>query len=337
MYVIKEISQNEWDVQLNKCNKVNMLQSWEYGDAKEKTGKWKPVRFAITVNGEVVGLAQFITRTIPMFGGIARLNRGPLLPCLNDEASAKFLKHDLLQVLLKEARKRFWWVVFIAPEIEYSRQVEEDLLSIGLCQQPSVAYGSGLVNLAKDESQLLMGFKKKWRYYLRKGLDADVVFESTCGEEFDLNELLTRYESLQKNNNFSGLSTSQIHALSEQNSEHWKFVVFTARKVSSNNSEDCLGMVVIITHYDTSTYLIGLTSEEGRRLCINYALLWRAMTSSKNSGCQWFDIGGLDDSTPEGIAHFKRGLNSSLYTLVGEWRFYFLPLLGRLVKCLKLG
>ena len=49
------------------------------------------------------------------------------------------------------------------------------------------------------------------------------------------------------------------------------------------------------------------------------------MLESKDDGCKWFDIGGLDETTPKGIAHFKRGLNSNLYELSGEWRTLFYP------------
>jgi lipid II:glycine glycyltransferase (peptidoglycan interpeptide bridge formation enzyme) len=53
-------------------------------------------------------------------------------------------------------------------------------------------------------------------------------------------------------------------------------------------------------------------------------LLWEAILHAKKDGCEWFDIGGLNETTPKGIAHFKQGLNSELYSLVGEWRYFFM-------------
>jgi len=39
----------------------------------------------------------------------------------------------------------------------------------------------------------------------------------------------------------------------------------------------------------------------------------------------WFDIGGLDATTPIGIAHFKKGVQSEPYCLIGEWRGLMYP------------
>jgi lipid II:glycine glycyltransferase (peptidoglycan interpeptide bridge formation enzyme) len=54
----------------------------------------------------------------------------------------------------------------------------------------------------------------------------------------------------------------------------------------------------------------------------NSVLLWQAILHAKHSACNWFDIGGLNEATPEGIAKFKQGLNAMPYELVGEWRRY---------------
>ena len=79
-------------------------------------------------------------------------------------------------------------------------------------------------------------------------------------------------------------------------------------------------MLVSVRHGDVSTYLIGLTNKKGRDYQVNYVLLWRAMLNAKDEGSAWFDIGGMDSSTPKGIKHFKSGLNADLYSLSGEWR-----------------
>ena len=60
--------------------------------------------------------------------------------------------------------------------------------------------------------------------------------------------------------------------------------------------------------------------EKGRQVEANSALYWHSIVQAKHSGCRWFDVGGLSDETPKGIADFKRGLNGTPYQLVGEWR-----------------
>ena len=81
--------------------------------------------------------------------------------------------------------------------------------------------------------------------------------------------------------------------------------------------------------YSISIYLIGLTTDIGRKYQANYAMLWLGILNAKRNGCSKFDIGGLNDDTPSGVAHFKNGLKSSMYSLSGEWRGVFLKNLIR--------
>ena len=71
--------------------------------------------------------------------------------------------------------------------------------------------------------------------------------------------------------------------------------------------------------------MIGISNNEGRELQVNYVLLWQAILDAKKNGCMWFDIGGLDATTPIGIAHFKKGVQSDPYYLIGEWRGFIHP------------
>ena len=74
---------------------------------------------------------------------------------------------------------------------------------------------------------------------------------------------------------------------------------------------------------NTVTYLIGWSNLEGRKQKANYILLWEGIKYSKKLGVNWFDLGGLNKNTPEGIAHFKKGVGGSKYQMIGElWRFF---------------
>ena len=84
--------------------------------------------------------------------------------------------------------------------------------------------------------------------------------------------------------------------------------------------DDPLGVLVTICSGDTALYLIGSSNDKGRQMQANSVLLWQAILHAKQSGCTGFDIGGLSDATPKGIAEFKQGLNAVPYQLVGEWR-----------------
>ena len=103
----------------------------------------------------------------------------------------------------------------------------------------------------------------------------------------------------------------------------WKVNVYTTKANSEyiqDQDNELDGMLVSVTHGDTATYLIGYTNSTGRKNNANYLMLWQAIVDAKEEGVEFFDLGGLNDNTPEGIARFKKGLQGKHYDLVGEYR-----------------
>ena len=160
---------------------------------------------------------------------------------------------------------------------------------------------------------------------IKKGQKISVKIDSLQGNSAQIEVLLNKYKKLQEDKEFSGLSSSLISELASQSSAEWEFSLFEANENDHKKNDDPLGMLVSIRHGDTATYLIGLTNNKGRSFQVNYVLLWEAILHSKQAGCTWFDIGGLDSTTPKGIRHFKSGVGSELYDLIGEWRGVLYP------------
>ena len=319
-----EVELGEWQSLFSKGSHTPLLQSWQYGDAKVGTGRWEAVRFKIVdMNEAPIALAQFLVLVVPLFGGLARMNRGPVL--VAPQGANEQISVHVIKSLLHEAKKRRWWFVQIAPEISQSDIVEKKLSSLGLRKQPVVPAASSVLSLEKTENELLMGLKGKWRNCLRKGLKLGVVVSAFYGKSNELEVLVKRYQALQNDKDFIGLPTMLVKALAEQEGEQWGFTLFVANDVDNAGIEKSIGMLVSVRHGDTATYLIGATNSDGRRLQANYVLLWEAILAAKLDGCRWFDLGGVNKMTPEGIAHFKRGVNASMYTLVGEWRSFLFP------------
>jgi lipid II:glycine glycyltransferase (peptidoglycan interpeptide bridge formation enzyme) len=325
LYNVKEIEYSEWETHVKSFQKINLLQHWQYGAAKEETGSWKAVRFVISDGNQIIGLAQFLARTLPLLGGIARMNRGPMLSKEIAEGDREDVSFKALAALMKEAKRRFWWVVQIAPELPESDTTINALQDIGLKRLDQPTSASGLVSLSYDEEALIMSLKGKWRNCLRKGQKSGVHVSTVVGKSPDFNTLIDSYRELQQDKGFQGIPDSLIDALAKQEGEGWEFTLFTANEEGSTDINKSIGILVSLRHGDTSTYFIGSTNDTGRKLQVNYVLLWEAVLYAKRNGCDWFDIGGLNTTTPKGIAHFKSGLNPELYSLVGEWRCFLKP------------
>lgn len=309
-----------------RASKTNMLQSWQYGAAKEWAEGWRTLRFLISDNsGHPVALAQILTRSLPLLGGLARLNRGPLLleELPEDQSIARTM--EALRALLRVARRQRWWVVQIAPELPDNEKAFSGLTHLGLRRRQAPGWASGRLALGVDEKSLLMRLNGKWRNCMRKGerLGVKVTRHNGGGPNMDL--LISGYAELQRSKGFKGLTEALLRSLAGQQGKAWQFDIFTAWTANSPANDEPIGMLVTIRHGDTATYLIGSTNDQGRQMQANSVMLWQAILHAKQAGCAWFDIGGLTDVTPKGVAEFKKGINAVPYVLTGEWRWYCLP------------
>ena len=183
-------------------------------------------------------------------------------------------------------------------------------------------WASGRIDLSNDEANLLMQLKGKWRTALRKGQKSGLQVISSDLDREKLEELVKDYAALQNSRDFFGLTDAFILALGHQKkSTTWKFNLYFAMLQDSPESRLRVGSLVTIQAGDSCIYLIGTTNEIGRKVQANSVLLWESLVAAKQRGCRWFDIGGLSEETPKGIAEFKKGLNAIPYGLVGEWLF----------------
>lgn len=326
LFQVDEVSLERWDRHWLQLRRANLLQCWQYGAAKEQAEGWRARRFLISdSDGHPIALAQLLTRTLPVLGGIARLNRGPLLLSELRDDQATELALGALRALLKEAGRRRWWLVQIAPELPATEAVRAGLERLGMRRRPGPAWASGRLALGGDEKALLMGLDGKWRNCLRKGERLGVTILRTTDGGPEAEHLISRYCAFQRSKGFEGISETLLHRLAEQRGATWNFDLFAARAAEAPVTDEPIGMLVSVRNGDTATYLIGSTNEEGRRMQANSVMLWHAILHAKRSGCTWFDVGGLSAETPKGIADFKKGLNATPYALAGEWRAYLFP------------
>ena len=317
---IRPVLKNEWDGYWRVCSNPNLLQSWEYGQAKEDSGRWKAQRLVIcNENNKPIALVQVLTWCLPILGGVARINRGPLL-LINESKDELQLMIDTLSVLMREARRQRWWVVQIAPEISDSESARQGLLDLGLRKQDNIPWASGLIDLSLSENELHARLNRRWQRTLKKSSNLGVIVKDVELTDERLADVLKSYATLQKRNDFSGISSELIKKMTNSQSGDFKIYLHIAEFVNMSGLNEHLGYRLIVKNGCTAFDFLVSTNERGRELEANSALYWHAIIYAKLNGCAWFDIGGLNEVTPKGIAEFKQGLNALPYKLVGEWR-----------------
>lgn len=320
-----EICREVWDSYWENIDNTNLFQSWEYGVAKSYAENWKPVRFLFKdAKDKPVALVLVLTKTLPLFGGFARINRGPVLLDDVDSTQRIQLVYAILSHLSVLRKRRKWWVIFAAPELMSSESSKDELASIGFQhRQYAPSWASLRLSLADDENKLLSRLNGKWRNLLRKAQRSQLLIEKRDATDSEIDKLICKYAELQKRNNFLGVTGKLVRSLANQKSRSWEFSVYAALVISSvTNKHEEVGTLVSIVHGSTATYFMGFTNEKGRSTNANYLMLWQAIQDAKKIGCKWYDLGGCNENTPEGIRHFKSGINAEPYKLIGEFRVF---------------
>lgn len=308
------IGNREWEDLYSTCVSVNFLQSWAYGEAKRNAEGWTPYRYLIkNPNSKFVGIVQILVRKISVLGGIARINRGPLF----FEGVSQGERIAAIDMIVKECRAKKWRLLRIAPELDDCEKNRCAIKDIGFKNVASTPYGSGTLDLSIDESKLLMSLHPKWRNQMRRGLKLGASVEAIKVSEESILELISFYKAHQIYRGYKGLSEGLILAMSKQDQLGLHFNIFAAYTLQA--PKEYVGYLLSIGSGDTCTYIIGSSTDSGRKLQANSVLLWHSIVVAKNLGYKFFDIGGLNGDTPKGIYEFKKGLNPTLYKLIGEW------------------
>lgn len=325
MWTTKKLSLSEWDEYWRSCPTTNLLQSWQYGEAKAMSEGWKLDRLLVLDHEQnPVAIVQVLIKYIPFIGGIARINRGPILLKKHSPEKELGIIFASLNMLIREARCNRWWFLSLAPEIHSSKIANNGLKALGFHKSKAQPWSSGLISLSLDEDAILMSLNGKWRNSMRKGIKLGVKVKKAHYTEESLKILMRSYSELQGVKGFEGISDDLLRSLFQQQGFLWDFNLYFAFKEDDQN-ELPIGVLVSIRAGDTSTYIIGTSNDTGRSMQANSVLLWEAIVQAKRDGCSWYDIGGLTNSTPKGIASFKKGLNAKTYSLIGDWIKFVSP------------
>ena len=167
---------------------------------------------------------------------------------------------------------------------------------------------------------------------LRKAEDLGVKVRQEVPTASQIKKILCSYRKLQKRNNFVGVSEKIILALSGQRSLDWQFNCYIAELTNEDGMIEEVGNRLVIRHGKSSIDFLVTSTDKGRAVEANSILYWHAILGAKNSGCNYFDIGGLGQTTPRGIADFKGGLNADSYQLIGEWWGIHMPAIKNILK-----
>jgi hypothetical protein len=305
-----DIDSNElWTTYLEQVEFSNVLNAWEYGEAKSNSEGWVVKHKVHMVDGKPIAISQILEKRVCKLLTVARLSRGPLL--------LKGATRSDISIVLSSIASSYSifkaQLLSISPEFYVN---SEPLPVRGLSKFHRLSpFGtqSSVIDLEMDVDLLRKNLESKWRNQLKANEKSNITIrQSSYFVDFCWFEDV--YEKLKQEKNFPGIQTELFHAI-------WTMFLGSGRgRLFVGELDGCrIGAVLIVMHGTTATYLAGWNGEEGRTVYLNNRLLWEACCQLKAEGFTKFDLGGIDEVNNSGVARFKNGMRGESYKTIGEF------------------
>lgn len=312
----------EWNALVAACPHGDVLQCWEWGELKSRTG-WLPIRLGIERAGRLAAGCALLKRPLPAGRSLLYAPRGPIVD-FGDAA----LWPELAEEMRQTARIERALAVKLDPAIPAeNRWVAQALAAEGFRPATSAEAVGGTqprqvmkVDLTPSEEDLLAGFEPKWRYNIRLAERKGVTVSHECSRE----DLEVFYELLLvtgRRDGFTVRARSYFHDL-------WDLLVVPglARLFLARVGEEVIAGTLLFSLPPQAWYVYGASANEHRNLMPNHALQWAMMRWSRAQSCRVYDMRGV---APErdgeavgplaGLNRFKRGFGAEYVEYLGDW------------------
>ncbi len=244
--------------------------------------------------GELVAGAQVLERHIPLLGRIGYVSNGPVIA--PDTLARGPTCHAMATALRNLGRRRLR-MLFVQPP-EGADDVSDELLRSGF--RPSNAgiapVGSIRVDLTRSVEELRHGLSKRLRTWTRRWSQRGVTVR--LGDERDVTLLAGLVGQSARHQGYEPLPAAYLRTMYTELAAVGGVALFVAevhdRPVATELYTICGGTV--------RSRLTGLDrTGDAAKLSVAGALTWTAMQWAKERGQHWFDFGGLDQDTLQGL------------------------------------
>lgn len=317
-----------WDTALAPLPQSHVLQTWDWGDFKSRWG-WQPTRLLFEEGDRPKAAAQILRRRLPRTPlSVTYVPKGPALDYGNTPLFAK-----VLAALEQQANQQRSLFIKIDPDVwrgygtedltplPRATTVLETLAQRGWRQSAEQVQfkNTCIIDLTRDEDELLASMKAKTRYNVRLTKRRGVY--ARPGGENDLRIFYQLYNETSQRDGF--LIRPAAYYL-----DVWSQFLRAGRAhlLLAEVEGDPIAGLILFHFRQTAWYMYGASSIRHRNLMPNYLLQWEAMRLAKKLGCTQYDLWGapdrFDESDPMwGVYRFKTGLGGETMRGIGAFDY----------------
>lgn len=309
------VSEQKWSELLRQFDDTTIYQTWAYG--KTSRGGKVLSHVILRYKGEVVSMAQVRIMKIPFIErGIAYVYYGPLWRLTNNEYDNSNLK-KILGVIYSEYVVRRKLLLRIVPNIveNGSEEVLMSFLSTGFLKSHESKGGRTLlVDLSPSLEEIRRRLRANWRNHLKKAEKTELKIIEGSGDELYRVFQKIYFEMLSRKRFTDTVDIDKFRVTQEELPGSLKMKI----TICEYKGEP-VSAAVTSAIGDTAEYLLGATSEKGKRLKGSYLIQWRIIERLKTLNCRWYDLGGIDPDGNPGVYHFKAGMGGDDVRYLGQF------------------
>lgn len=306
---IRQVSNRE----RNAYNKVvtHPVQSWEWGEFREKTGN-KILRLGLYDRNRLVEGYLLTLHQLPYTNSfVAMFAKGPAPT------------QAMLKSLRDWAKRENIIFVRIEPDVAITHKNAKRMLKLFKTfkmhtGRPFFNKSTYEINLTKSEEQLLKDMRPKTRYNIRLAERHGVQVVEDNSEESFARYLALMDETTKRQNYFA--HTERYHKLM------WETLRLAPARSGQAPIAHLLKAVyqgktivcwILFVWKDKLYYPYGASSTEHRNVMAPHLLMWEAIKFGKNLELKRFDLWGSDDA--KGYTKFKEGFRPENIEYLGTW------------------
>lgn len=280
------------------------LQLWGWGELKS-AHNWTAHR-VIFVDGDTVeAAAQLLVRELPApFRRLVYVPRGPVWRHSNRE--------EVLTALESYVKQNLPGTVLTIEPDDTDMPTHKGWRR----SRNTILIADTLVlDLGRNEDDLLQAMTKKTRQYIRKSNREDLVFRKVKNKR-EFEACLDIYHQT------AGRAGFDIH-----NNKYYqdvdKYLGDSSVILAAFKGTEPVAFLWLAVSSHTAFELYGGMNDAGQTLRANYALKWHAITTCKEWGIDRYDMNGLLN---DGVSTFKEGFANHKTTLAGTYDYPLSPL-----------
>ncbi len=333
-----------------QSGRSNFLQSWEWGEFQMGLGR-KIWRIGTVRKRKLIASALIIKKTLPLGRCYLYCPRGPAMnfqfPRLRqrrtsgqaispptpkaDEQAGNFQKVwnaflSKIREIGREEKAVFFRFDF--PDARLPIKPSGDFVRAPIDVQPRHTL---IVNLQKDQNDLLQEMKPKTRYNIRLAKRKGVRVRQGLKPR-DLNKFLELIETTAKRDKFRAHPADYYRRMVEVLGKGGLLRIFSAdyqgKTIAAN---------LILFFGRSATYLHGGSDNQHRNVMAPHLLQWEQILEAKRRGCLEYDFWGITAPAAqfpkwEGITRFKKGFGGEEVGYAGTYDLVLNPLWCRMYK-----